>query len=128
MYSGLSHKGHSLERTPLYKGHKILVASAVNAYDSPSPGTAVPVFLVQLYQYSWYNVAVADLPPVWTGCLLLITAMYFMHKASPHQSPDFRRLAIRLRSLLAFNWTGIRHFWNLCKPRRFRWDTSTGTE
>ncbi len=35
-YSGPSLKGHSIERTPLYKGHKFLAASTVNTCDAPS--------------------------------------------------------------------------------------------
>ena len=35
-YSGPSLKGHSLERTPQYKGHKCLAASTVNACGDPS--------------------------------------------------------------------------------------------
>ncbi len=33
---GPSLTGHSLDRTPLYKGHKVLAASTVNACDAPS--------------------------------------------------------------------------------------------
>ncbi len=38
LYSGASLKGHSLERTPLYKGHKFLAASTMNVhvYNAPS--------------------------------------------------------------------------------------------
>ena len=36
MYSEPSPKGHSLERTPLHKGHKFLAAIAVNACGAPS--------------------------------------------------------------------------------------------
>ncbi len=35
-YSGPSLKGHSLERTPLYKGHKFLAASTMNVRHAPS--------------------------------------------------------------------------------------------
>ncbi len=35
-YSGPSLKGHSLERTPLYKGHKYLAASTMNVCNAPS--------------------------------------------------------------------------------------------
>ncbi len=35
MYSGPSLIGHSLERTPLYKGHKALAASPMNLYNPP---------------------------------------------------------------------------------------------
>ncbi len=35
-YSGPSLKGRSLERTPLYKGHKFLAASTMNVRDAPS--------------------------------------------------------------------------------------------
>ncbi len=36
VYSGPSLKGHSLERTPLYKGHKFLAASTMNVHNAPS--------------------------------------------------------------------------------------------
>ncbi len=36
MYSGPSLKGHSLERTPLYKGQKCLAASTANTCNAPS--------------------------------------------------------------------------------------------
>ncbi len=35
-YSGPSLKGHSLERTPLYKGHKFVAASTMNVCNAPS--------------------------------------------------------------------------------------------
>ncbi len=35
-YSGPSLTGHSLERTPLYKGHKFLAASTMNVRNAPS--------------------------------------------------------------------------------------------
>ncbi len=35
-YSGPSLKGHSLERTPLYKGHEFMAASTMNVCDAPS--------------------------------------------------------------------------------------------
>ncbi len=36
IYSGPSLKGHSLERTPLYKGHKFLAESTMNVCNAPS--------------------------------------------------------------------------------------------
>ncbi len=36
IYSNPALKGHSLERTPLYKGHKFLASSTVNACGAPS--------------------------------------------------------------------------------------------
>ncbi len=36
MYSGPSVKGHSLERTPLYKGQKFLAAGTMNVCNAPS--------------------------------------------------------------------------------------------
>ncbi len=36
IYSGHSLKGHTLERTPLYKGHKFLAASTKNVRNAPS--------------------------------------------------------------------------------------------
>ncbi len=35
-YSGLSLKGHLIERTPLYKGHKFLAANTMNVCNTPS--------------------------------------------------------------------------------------------